>query len=119
MIRIILLLLNLFLWIVLLIQFFSKTNLWKNINTEKLEEYFNDVSDKDIVMKMGYAIYRWYMKQLETFKIDTNNIVTKVDYSLLRDQIKNGSDKIIKEKIKNDNKNKKINTKWFKFKFKK
>ena len=94
--KIILILLNFVFWILLVSSAFSWVTFWQWMDQSWLKDYYNSMSDKDISFSMGYVTYRNYMSQLKLFSIDTTGLITKVNYSNLKSELKNYKPQIIK-----------------------
>jgi len=96
-------------WIIFLYQGINWLKYWQD--TDKINEYFQNVDEKELVFKIWLIPYKKISMMLADWQLDIQKIATKIDYKLLKSELKNNTNTIIKSKPKNIIKNNTKNTK--------
>jgi len=100
MIRLALIWLSFLFWILLLSQALNGLKFWKLMDVKSAQQYYDSLSDKNLAFEMDYVVYRNYAEQIADSKINTKNIITKVDYANLKSWIKENKKWLNTESIK-------------------
>ena len=70
------------------------------MDVKSAQQYYDSLSDKNLAFEMDYVVYRNYAEQIADSKINTKNIITKVDYANLKSWIKENKKWLNTESIK-------------------